>query len=291
MERIKNNSLWLIGIGLMLASSGLDGTYIARWMPVGWGWLGFVLNTTSDIASQILMYWFSRLYQSRKGTKRQRLAYALIPAEVVAVAYSWLFSYLQLRIILPGFESAADVLWIAPLAAGFIPLLLLFIGLAQGIMAGKLEDRTPTRKTPAARHRTPGTGHSEDTYQGATRQPLPEVSIALLPDTATDPTPASQPATGPPEPATKQTPIRRQSPAPEDLDTDPPGSALAGHLYTIKERIAQDVQQGKRESRNFRRTDVEQWLGVSESHAKNIIRYGKSTLVLVQKPGYFYGFA
>ena len=42
-------SLWLVSIGLMLASSGIDGAYLARIMPAGADWLGYVLNTMSDI--------------------------------------------------------------------------------------------------------------------------------------------------------------------------------------------------------------------------------------------------
>ena len=37
-------SLWVASIGLMVASSGLDGAYLAKLMPAGWGWLGLWLN-------------------------------------------------------------------------------------------------------------------------------------------------------------------------------------------------------------------------------------------------------
>ena len=62
---IRRNSLWIMSIGLMAASSGIDGAYMAAWMPAGAAWLGYVLNTTSDVASEVLMYWFGRLQQER----------------------------------------------------------------------------------------------------------------------------------------------------------------------------------------------------------------------------------
>ena len=49
-------SLWLVSIGLMLASSGVDGAYLTKLMPAHWGWMGLVLNTTADIASEVIMY-------------------------------------------------------------------------------------------------------------------------------------------------------------------------------------------------------------------------------------------
>lgn len=134
-----DNSLWLIGIGLMLASSGIDGAYMARWMT--WAPLGYVLNTMSDIAGMVLTYWYGRLRQGPKTHKR--MAMVLIGAEIVAVAYSWYFSYLQLRIVLVSVEgTSADA--IAKIAAGFIPLLLAFVGYAQSALEGRLP---PTRQT------------------------------------------------------------------------------------------------------------------------------------------------
>ena len=138
--RVKTNSLWLIGSGLMLASSGLDGIYMGKWMPDGIFWLGLVLNTMSDVANQVLMYWFGRLRQSPKNSKRYRLASALLPAEMVAVLYSWFFSWRQLRMVLPAIEPE-HWRWVAPIAAGFIPLLLAFIGYAQSLLAGKLDEK------------------------------------------------------------------------------------------------------------------------------------------------------
>jgi hypothetical protein len=137
LDEVKQNSLWIVALGLMLASSGIDGAYMARWMP-GASWLGYVLNTTADVAGLILMYWFGRLRQFSKNTKRHRMAIVLLPAEVITVAYSWFFSWRQLLLVLPSIEGAVAV-WVAPVAAGFIPLLNAFIGYAQALLSGKIE--------------------------------------------------------------------------------------------------------------------------------------------------------
>jgi len=137
-DKVRSSSLWLVGFGLMLASSGLDGVYMSKWMPGAMGWLGFVLNTMSDIASLVIMYWFGRLQQS--GKVKRRASWVLVPSEVVAVAYSWYFSWRQLRAVLPAVE-AEDWEQVSKIAAGFIPLLLAFIGYAQSLLAGKLDGK------------------------------------------------------------------------------------------------------------------------------------------------------
>jgi len=144
----KEQSLWIVSAGLMLASSGLDGVYMSAWMPDGWGWLGLALNTMSDVAGMVLMYWFGRLRLSPRGSKRYKLAAVLLPAEVVAIAYSWLFSWRQLRAVLPSVEPE-DWRWVSWLAAGFIPLMLAFIGYAQSLLAGKLDEAPVERKQSA----------------------------------------------------------------------------------------------------------------------------------------------
>lgn len=145
----KQASLWIVMLGLMLASSGLDGVYMAKWMPPAWAWSGFVLNTMADIANPVIIYWFGRIRQTaRAGSKRAKLALLLLPAEAVAVGYSWLFSWRQLRIVLPAVEPD-HWYWVAPLAAGFIPLLLTFVGLAQSLLAGKLDDERAPSKAQA----------------------------------------------------------------------------------------------------------------------------------------------
>jgi len=139
-HRIRDASLWLVGLGLMLASSGLDGVYMAKWMPPLFAWLGLVLNTTADIANLVLAYWYTRFRQTtRKGSKRHQLAALLLPAEIVSVTYSWFFSWRQLRLVLPATEPQ-HWRWVAPIAAGFVPLLLAFIGWAQALLAGKMDE-------------------------------------------------------------------------------------------------------------------------------------------------------
>lgn len=137
-QLILDNSLWLVACGLCLASSGIDGAYLAKMMVPGLWILGYILNTMSDVAGMVLMYWFGRLRQERRGSKRYRLAIALLPAEIVTVLYSWFFSWRQLKVVLLTVEGT-EAQWVAPLAAGFIPALLAFIGLAQALREGRFE--------------------------------------------------------------------------------------------------------------------------------------------------------
>ena len=158
-----DNSLWAVAFGLMLASSGLDGVYMAKWMPAGWGWLGLVLNTMSDIAAMTITYWFGRLQQS--GKTKRRLSLVLLGAELVAVAYSWFFSWRQLRIVLPAVEPAAWG-WVSAIAAGFIPLLLAFVGYAQSLLAGRVAaeprpERPPPDPPPFACEACGFVGHNQ----------------------------------------------------------------------------------------------------------------------------------
>jgi len=140
----KEQSLWLVSAGLMLASSGLDGMYMSAWMPDGWAWLGLALNTMSDVAGMVLMYWYGRLRLSPRGSKRYKFAAALLPAELVAILYSWFFGWRQLRAVLPAIEPE-HWRWVSWLAAGFIPLMLAFIGYAQSLLAGKLDEASVER--------------------------------------------------------------------------------------------------------------------------------------------------
>lgn len=144
-SRIMQSSLWLVSIGLMLASSGIDGAYLSRLMPAGLHWLGYVLNTMSDVGSEILMYWFGRLRLFPKNSKRYRMAVILLPAELLTIAYSWFFSWRQLLLIMPAVEPQAAH-WVAPIAAGFIPLLLSAIGYAQALLAGRIESEAGQSK-------------------------------------------------------------------------------------------------------------------------------------------------
>ena len=149
MNWILTNSLWLVGFGLMLASSGIDGAYMAQWMPDRWQWLGYVLNSTADVSGMALTYFFGRLQQDRAKAKR-RLAVIVLGGEIVGVFFSWFFGWRQLLIVLPPVEPV-DYRWIAPIAAAFIPLLLAFIGYAESLLAGKFESSEKPVNAPVVK--------------------------------------------------------------------------------------------------------------------------------------------
>lgn len=133
--KIKQNSLLIIGLGLMLASSGIDGAYLTRIMPSGFFWLGLILNTTADVSGMVLTYYYGLLKRvSPKGSRKYKMANILLGAEVFAVFYSWFFSWRQLLIVMQSVESA-DYAWIAPIAAAFVPGLLAFIGYTESLLA------------------------------------------------------------------------------------------------------------------------------------------------------------
>lgn len=136
---ILQNGLWIVGLGLMLSSSGIDGAYLCRIMPDNWQWLGLVLNSVADIAGLALTYFYGMLRRSNpKGSKRYKMSNVLLFAEAFAVLYSWFFSWLQLRIVMLPIEGEST-LWIAPIAAFFVPGLLAFIGFAQSLMIEKAD--------------------------------------------------------------------------------------------------------------------------------------------------------
>jgi len=66
--------------------------------------------------------------------------------------------------------------------------------------------------------------------------------------------------------------------------------ALAGHLVTLQARLTGQQQRGDRKNGTFRRADVEEILGISSTHAKNIIRYGIERGVLQKATRYKYRF-
>ena len=141
------NKLWIVGFGLMLASSGLDGVYMALWMPAKANWLGFILNTVADYANMKLGQEFGKLQRSRIKEKRQ-LAKLLFVGEAIAILYSWFFSWRQLRRVLPLVEPEHWV-WVAPIAAGFIPLTLAFLGIAQSLQVASRDILTDAEPEPA----------------------------------------------------------------------------------------------------------------------------------------------
>lgn len=131
------SSLTLVAIGLMGSSSGLDGVYMVAWMPDSVPWLGFLLNTMADIATLLLSKRYARLQRRQDPTKRH-WSKVILAADIVAMFYSWLFSWRQLLRVMPLFEPDAWP-WLAPLSAGFIPLMLGFIGYAQGLSDTRIE--------------------------------------------------------------------------------------------------------------------------------------------------------
>jgi len=136
-------SLWLASIGLMLASSGIDGAYLAKLMPTGWAWLGLVLNTVSDIASEVMMYWYGRLQMDASKIKQKKSRWILLVVALL-VGYAWLFSWRQLLPPLVELEERAAI-WLAPLMAAFVPISLAGIGYVQALLAGRIEkERAPS---------------------------------------------------------------------------------------------------------------------------------------------------
>jgi hypothetical protein len=132
-------SLWLASIGLMVASSGLDGAYLSKLMPDGWAWLGLVLNTVADVTSELGMYWYGRLQMDKSSIKRKRSRWILI-GQVVLVGYAWLFSWRQLVPIIAKVDAGAR--WMAPVGAFFIPAALIVAGYIQSLLAGRIENDT-----------------------------------------------------------------------------------------------------------------------------------------------------
>lgn len=138
------NSLWFASIGIMLASSGIDGAYLAKIMNPSI--LGYVLNTVSDIASMILMYWYGRLTMDRSSTKRGRARW-LLAVEAILTGFAWLFGWRQLLPLVTEYEGAQAARWLAPVMAAFTPVALIGIGYAQSLLAGRIEKEKETQPT------------------------------------------------------------------------------------------------------------------------------------------------
>lgn len=132
-------SLWIASAGLMMASGGLDGAYLAKLMPEGWGLLGLVLNLVADITSELGMYWYGRLRMDRSLTKKKGAKWILV-GEVVLVGYAWLFGWRQLVPIVAQVDPTAP--WMAWVGAAFIPAALIVVGYIQSLLAGRIESET-----------------------------------------------------------------------------------------------------------------------------------------------------
>ena len=142
-QKLTVNSLWIMSAGLMLASSGWDGAFLAKLMP--FAWMGYLLNTVADFAGLVIIYWYGRLRQCPKSSKKHKLAIGLLPAELLALCYSWCFSWLQLRVVMIPVEGK-DTVWIAPIVAAYIPMQLFFIGVAQALLEGRWDQADVDRK-------------------------------------------------------------------------------------------------------------------------------------------------
>lgn len=136
MKWLQRNSLWLISLGIMATSAGIDGAYMAKLMPPI---LGYALNAVSDIASEVLIYWYARLKQYPKNTKRHRMAWGLLVGEVLLTGFAWLFGWRQLLPIITAIEGADIARWLAPVLAAFTPTLLIAAGYTQALLAGRIE--------------------------------------------------------------------------------------------------------------------------------------------------------
>jgi hypothetical protein len=156
---LQHNSLWLVAIGVMLASSGIDGAYMEKLNA--WTWFGYVLNTVSDIASPAIMYWYGRLQQDRSSSKRDK-SRNLLWSEWMFIGFSWLFSWRQLRPMVyqaetstitasfgaPVWAQTLELEVLALLFAGFAPALLAAIGYAQSLLHGRIDEEPASSGKP-----------------------------------------------------------------------------------------------------------------------------------------------
>ena len=154
------NSLWLVAIGLMAASTCFDGVYLESLSAITG--FGFAMNVFSDIANPALMYWYGRLQQDKYKAKRDK-SKSILLWERIAIAYSWLFSWRQLRGMVylaeadplaarlggPDIASVIEIELLAFAFAGFIPLLLAGIGVLQALIAGRIEEEPAESESKA----------------------------------------------------------------------------------------------------------------------------------------------
>jgi hypothetical protein len=125
----RNWLMLLVSVGIMLASSGVDGVYMGAWQPDRWHWLGLVVNTMFDIASPVITYKYGVL---NRNAKKRKYTWPLLVAEVIAIGFSWFFGWRQLRIVMPIIEPT-DWGWVAPVSAAATPLVLAAIGYAMSL--------------------------------------------------------------------------------------------------------------------------------------------------------------
>jgi hypothetical protein len=157
---ILKNSLWIVAGGLMLFSASFDGVYLETLSAITW--FGYAINFFADIANPAMMYWYGRLQQDKYKAKREK-SKSILVWERIAIAYSWLFSWRQLRgrVYLAeaaplaaklGGSDLAAVIEIELLAfafAGFVPLMLAGVGALQALIAGRIETEATTSEPKA----------------------------------------------------------------------------------------------------------------------------------------------
>jgi len=241
------NALWLASIGIMLASSGIDGTYMAAWMPKGAEVLGYILNTVADISGMALTFYYGVLIrESARGSKRHKLARVLLGGELVSVFYQWFFSWRQLLRVLPAVEPVAFG-WVAPVAALFNPLLLAFIGLAQSLL---YEPESDTQLAPAETKLAPqpaklargknatAASDAQVALQPAQVAPSPETQVQLTPQPGESDVKVSPAEMQPPQLSARQLQLAallRESP-------DATKTQLAAALQVSRTTVAADMK-------------------------------------------------
>jgi hypothetical protein len=161
-EWIDRNALMLTALTLSISASGIDGAYLSRLMAPGLAFTGYLLNTVSDVATLVLANWYGRLEFSGTGASKKAIR-RVFYSEFVAIAYSWLFSWRQLRPIVRELETVnnepllsalgasqwglIEVEIIVFVMAGFVPVTNAALGYAQALRDGKFQKQERAGKT------------------------------------------------------------------------------------------------------------------------------------------------
>lgn len=164
---IDRNMLMIMAMAVSLASSGIDGAYMSKMMTDPLWFTGYILNTVADIATFQLANWYGRLEQRGTGAHEWQIRRVLY-GEYTAIAYSWLFSWRQLRPVLRAIEMPPNgiplfsgVNWwgidwarvefevVTAILAGFVPVVNYHLAYAQALRDGKFDTKT----TPSKRQR------------------------------------------------------------------------------------------------------------------------------------------
>jgi hypothetical protein len=186
--------IYVLSFLVMLASSWIDGTYLSK--LTSWAFAGYILNFVCDGGSLLLSRIYSevRLHEI-KTSKRYKLARGLLWFELAAVAYSWLFSYRQLRPLVWAVETRPVILELLPktknaawaieaftlVIAGFVPVLLAGFGYAQAVLSEK--DTATEPETQAQPERSAATAPETEPQRPETEpQPdeLPEYAVETV---------------------------------------------------------------------------------------------------------------